>query len=471
MQISKKLTVAGGLVAAGLLAACGGGGGGAVTRTPLAATSPSSGGAATQSTGTKITFTIPLVGKPARAKTAGARRHAAGTRKPQYVSADTLGVQVAVTSGTTTKTVYADTTSGANCANLTQSSLVCTIIVPTIGASETLAMTTVDQTPTGDTNGYGSGFPTNTNVLGIGSVTVTPTPGALTNVSLTINPIVGGFADCGISEVSGGQVGDDTSVPFFSAAGSARFVVTAGTPSVAVWSPEALGRDQDSTYFASPEPFVDVNNSAAPVTVTSSSSHFTMYAAPGGNTVASPGPYAQTISMADTSFAPNYGLFAIYVNYDGSAPAGTTIILSNNLSATPPWAGTPSSANYLVPVTWTLAPVSVTPTTLSVSYSGTPFPTSATVTGADYGATNGMKVASNSAGSNTCSDTATPSQVDATIASSPIVTAPGSTQWQQTFTVNTNETAPTSGTETCTFALEDNDRAVPTPTVTVTVYP
>jgi hypothetical protein len=475
IEHKNTLLTLGGLIAIGALAACGGGNSASGTPTAL----PSSGqiAHATQSTGTRITFTINRA-KPAARKHAAARRTSA-KRGLEFVSANTSGAQIAITSGSATTTVYADVSaSGLNCSGIGGNSQTCSVVVPTLGSNETIVLTTVDETPTGDANGYGTGFPTNTNVLGIGTATVTPTPGAITTVNMTVDPVVGDMYDCGIIQQYAGSVAEDGGGGWQnqSNANFARLVVTAGTATN--WAMQPTWADRDETYpgitLPSPEPFVDVNGTPQPETIVSSSSHLTLFAAPNGAPLASPapspGPYTQTLSLPDTSFANDSGCFWIYFNYDGSAPAGTTVTLSNNLAATPPWAGSISSPTYGITLVYLLAPVGVvSPSTnaLSLSFSGT----TATVVGTDYGATNGMSAgssASNYADGN-CYDTLNTSTADATITSGSSIST---TTWQQSFTVTATGTPPAMGTtETCVFSLSDTDTRIPSPPITVTLSP
>jgi len=456
-----NLFILGGLLAAATLAACGGGGSSAITGSPHVTTSATLPAQTTQTTGTRITFTISRNAQPAHKHAAAkTKRTASASRKPKYVSEATDGVQVSITSGSTTKTVYADATaSGANCVSSGTNEDTCSVIVPTIGATETIVVTTVDQQPTNDTNGYGTGFPSNTNVLGYGTATVAPSGLGVTNVTLTVDPVVAAYYDCGSSDISGNFQQDGGGSGYESSGTVARFVVTAGKPATWTYEPEWCDVDEDVPQtIASPLPFVDVNGSPEPLTFTSSSSSLTMYAAPGGTSVASPGPYAQTVTMNDSSDTDEYGEMLLYVSYDGTAPAGTTMTFSNNLAATPPWPGTVSGSTYNLQLVYTLAPVAASPgpvtapaTTISVGAGGT-----GTVYGSDFGATNGMN-----AGDGNCYDTTTTSQVDATVAAGSM----NMTSWIEPFTVTVTGSPP----ETCSFTLYDGDTNVPTFPITVSI--
>jgi len=411
MHISKNVTFGfGALIAAGILAACGGGGGNALTSSPrIPSASPSAGSAATQTTGTKLTLTF-KPGKTTFGKHGFAAHRAAGaSRSPKLISGSTTGLQIAITSGTTSTTLYVDTTAaGANCTtNQTTSLETCSLILPTIGTTESIAVTTVDQLPTADTNGRGSGFPVNTNALGVGIASVTPAPGVLTTVNIAVNPVASSMFDCGVQGFGASRVAEEDAYAQYGAYASPpaspppanRFVVTPGTPATFEWQPIWLDADGNAPSVAqSPQPFVDVNDAPVPITISSSSTHVSVATFQNGTNGESPppaGPFAQTISLPDMSYTTNGFFFFIYIAYDGSYPTPgatpATITYANNLTAPRPF--TSPAATYGFTVAIPIAPVTVVSPgpiaspTLTIPSGGT-----ANLIGYDLLAANGMLI-------------------------------------------------------------------------------
>jgi len=460
------------LLAAALLAACGGGS----QSTPPIVGSPGGPGATTPTSETAIKIQIP-VGLPKK------RPHAA--RRRNYVSMNAMGLQISVSAtGAPTKTFYADISSTSPLCvypsplpvQSTMSEATCTITVPTLAASETINALEVDTTPTGEnvSTGLGTGFTTTSNILGVGSGTAVATAGTSTTW-VALNPVVKTLFDCPyatsyINNPSLQNFGDDTT-------GSPRLVVTAGLAAVGQFGVEffdaamgwyfALPSPLPAGLVPSPQPFVDVNGSSTPITITSNNANITLYALSSPSPAAS--PFAVTTSMPDNRYYLYNCIFLIDVNTSAAltapAPGATppTITFANNLTASLPAPYVTSApGNYGSTLVYVVAPVAVTPNTANVAVTGS---VTATVTGSDYGATSGMGAESAyAANDGNCKDTTTTSQVDATVVGAAINT----TTWQQVFTI----TPVHAGT--CQFILYDIDTNVVTTTVTpvtVTVGP
>src|SRR5580658_3412677 len=155
------------LVCAAFLVACGGGGG----------SSPIAGGSMTGShssgatgPGTTLTIVIHRDGGTKNYLTRSTTRHhgtqvAQVRRSPKYISYGAEGLQVTVSAtGVASQSVYADLT-GSLC-NTSGPVETCTINIPTIATSEQFTILETDSTPTGTNGSYGTGFPSNTNILG-----------------------------------------------------------------------------------------------------------------------------------------------------------------------------------------------------------------------------------------------------------------------------------------------------------------
>src|SRR5580658_2611415 len=158
------------LVCAAFLVACGGGGG----------SSPIAGGSMTGShssgatgPGTTLTIVIHRDGGTKNYLTRSTTRHhgtqvAQVRRSPKYISYGAEGLQVTVSAtGVASQSVYADISHGsALCTPPTGNVSTCTLSVPTIAANEQISILEVDEEPTNPTNGYGTGFPSGSNILG-----------------------------------------------------------------------------------------------------------------------------------------------------------------------------------------------------------------------------------------------------------------------------------------------------------------
>ncbi len=447
-------------LAAASLAACGGGGTGNTT-TPSApiVNNGAGSGSTTQSTGAHISFTYTQgVARPGTST--AATRHIAGSRAPKFIDYYAVGgLQLTITSGTATPQVlyYDVTRTNPNCVvtDTTNNSVACTLNIPTLGTTETIAAVEVDHQPTNvsATTGLGTGFPSNSGVIAVGSTSVT-LPGGYTNVPLSLNPVVASYYDCGYNTLSG-NFGEDYSNS--SNTQAPRIVVTAGTPATAYLYPTDVTVDGDipapvSTPAAGfvGQPFVDVNGTATALTATSSSSHVSFFVEPGAATTPAP-TYTTSASIPNSSVNyenNNYYSMIFLVQYDGVGTSPMTLTFANNLSATPPafGGGTPSPA-YTFTYTYPIVPVSLTPATLTFASSGA---LAQTVTASDSGSTQNMTAPASCISSGSV-----------TIAS--VTSLAPLANGLQSFTI-----APVA-TGTCTFSVKDGQSNVPTNTVTVTV--
>jgi len=530
MTTKTKLGFSIGLLATALLAACGGGGGTSAI-TPAKSAGGSGGSTASQSTsGAHLTFTFTRGKKPSRPSssatqrrgTGAARRNAGATRSPKYFSGNVNGLQITVTSGSATQTLYVDADSQNVCtADSSESAnnvFTCTIAIPTLGATETISALEVDQEPVnGTTTGYGTAFPSNTNVLAVGSTTATLTAGANTIIPLSFNPVAVALnTDCGTSSIAfnnnmmaatsygsrgfyaTGKRGSEAET----STSSGRIVVTAGTASSTIATVEVEDADGYPLYplggspSAAPvgQPFVDVNGSPAPITVTANNASVGAFVEPGGIEPPSPFPspaFAQSTALAtsaslyqDTDFCGNALIAFSYTPPSpspSSTPAVETIALSNNLSAVPPVFTGPPNGNgltsYASTYTYIVVPIWASPATVSVTVGG---PT-ATVTGYDYGAEAEVCNYFNGCRGNGMGSAPVPASVTsgpnfdtncydaggtgiATISAGSYSTPLGS----QTFAI---AAGTVTATDTCTFVLFDEGTGVITNPVTVTVNP
>lgn len=483
-----------GVAGVAALAACSGGGSSPNPIAPITSQAPGSGSTSPTTTGSmKLTLTInrnPQSTKRPFAASRSARRGTAATRKPQYISQHPVsGLQISVSANGTTKTVYADISAGTSgppvvpespLCTTTSGVETCTITVPTLGSSETISATEVDQPPTnevtsGNGAGYGSGFPTNSHVLAAGSTTATVAGGA--SLALGLGPVIASGNDTGClfffpsSSPTSNYNGDYdyTSYP-------GRFVVTAGVAQAfldcIVWY-DASGATGDSN--ATPVPLSDVNGSPEPYTITSSAQHIGVefYTPAELNATfppATPGPSATVAQVPDTSY--NFGTFFVYgLAVDGQQPAVATIVESNNLSATlsPYVTATPYASSETLGV----ATLTVSPATSSVSLSGTD---TTTITATDYLGSGGLSPfgsVNNTIGRQNAGECISTSDGVTPLASVAAVGAISTTTWQQAFQV----TGTAQGT--CSFVLSDNNtynngyqgNGVITPVVTITVNP
>jgi hypothetical protein len=472
-------------LAAAALAACGGGGSNSGTPASLtpAATAPGTTTTSSAKGAVKLTFTYSSA--PSSTHATAGRAHVAGTRRvPQYLSNKTSGFQITITAGTQS-TVYdidLNYNNSVMCTNNGNNQYACTLTLPTLAATETIAILALDQEPTGTvdpatgiatvttgTTTVPGPFPSGTAVLATGSTTVTLTPGAITNVAISLNPVIGAWYDCGLYANSNAEGYDYN---------GRRLVLTGNVASSGTLAPIPVDYDGGYPIAVAPtagaalvgQPFSDVNGTAQPITAVSSFSHVTV-AAQNPQGAASPpyppvGTFIANVAFPDSSYDSlnEDGLFLGF-KYDGFAsPSGNagTIVVANNLTATPPlFSGTPpyvrpgccypygstspSTTNYSSTMTYTLAPLFATAASATITHG-----TTMAVTGYDPGATNSMGV-------NDC--------LDAYGNDLGYETPAGSiTNGVQPFTFTAGSTPGT-----CTFVLNDGDTGIQSNPVTVTI--
>jgi len=463
MRLASLFGFGAALVCAALLVACGGGGGGS---SPVAGGSLSGGdhSANAQSTGTRVTIVINRT--PGKAHTQSTpRRGAQASRRPKYLSTNAAGLQLTVSaSGVASQTVYADVSGSSPLCTTSSSIETCVITVPTLAASEQFSALETDSLPNSESAGYGTGFPTGSNILGAINASETVQLGGANAIGLELGPVTGHFYDCSgnqappasLPQPYGTNFGIDQSTRNDDnyAIGS-RIVVTGGvavTGSMATEFCDPAGGYDD--YDSTPAPFVDVNGSPTPITLTSNSSGLTLAPIVNNGTAPPTSAYAQTASIANDSYEWYDCVFEIGVKTSASFTAPATIVVNNNLTAINPF----TSSNYASAMTYTVVPITVSPTTATVSASGG----TATVTGSDNSATSGMQATSSYAadGDGYCMDSN--SNILATVAQTASI---NTTNWTQSFQITGNS----NGTGTCTFYLQDVNAGTVTQVVTVTV--
>ena len=307
------------LLTAATVAACSGGGSGGTT--PAV-----SGGAPNQGTpqtsGFRATLTINRAAGAAHSLAHRLRVGTASSRSPQYVSYYTNGLQLTIVSGSASQTLYYDlSTNSSLCTyNGTTQTESCSLPVPTLGGTETLTAIEVDQTPTNlAKSGLGTAFPSNSLVLARGTTTATLTPGGVTTVALALDPVIGGWYDCGYDTEQGTLREDYSATPL-------RYVVTGNAAVTAVVYPAYADADGNTIYPVSEnangsyagQPFTDVNGTLTPGTAVSNSSHVVIY--PWSFAVApSPAPpalsaYVQTATFADSSYEVQNNFYSMAVS-------------------------------------------------------------------------------------------------------------------------------------------------------------
>ena len=473
-RVIATLGFGGALFAGAMLAACGGSGSAGGSSSALPATQSggsASGPAAKASTNITVRIDRQSPAWPACEGVTGS------SKRRDYISTCAKGLQVAVSTtgaNATTRTIYADlSTNSPLCTPGTVGTVeTCALSVPTLATSETIVATEVDQTPTSESGGYGTGFPTGSNVLAASSMPVTTIPGAVTNLALGLDPVAAYFAVCG--HLTSGETHnfEEDTLPAPSPPATplpARIVFTSG---VGTTSPvPQIGvefTDADHGYVdtdLTPVPFADVNGSPTPISVVSSSSSVTVAPIPNPSITALPAPsYSMTASIPDDSYewggGDPAGAFVIGVKLLAGLTTPQTITISNNLKATSPFKGTGIGRTYSNDLVINIVPISVSSTTATV---GVTEDTTASVTGSDDLAYNGMGAESVwSADDGKCFDATTSTQEDASVTSSGSIST---STWLQTFTI----TPMNPGS--CTFYLYDLDTQVITAPVTVTVNP
>lgn len=456
----------GALLCGALLAACAGGGGtGGGPGTTIPA--PAAGGSGSAKT-TRVVVTIRSRGAHAH----GTRRKRA-TKRREYVSTGAQGLQLSVTSGSTTQTVYADLSSTSTLCTTTGNVRTCTISVPTLGAQETFTALETDQAPLNATNGYGTGFSGTTNILAAisQSENLSSQLGGPVTIGLNLGPVVAFFYDCtgawtppptlSIPAQASANFGDD-GTGFNDTGGGTnggRIVVTAGVAvSGSILANFCDPSDGYEDYAPSPAPFVDVDASPVPLTVTSNASQVTLAALADNATPPPSSAYAASASIPTDAYYWDNIYFLVGINVASTYPStsAATIVFNNNLTAVNPFTNQTVNQAFPGSMTYYVAAISASSYSFpSVAANGT-----ATVTGTDEGAYSGMDAESayNAADEN-CNDGS--GTTLATVApSGPI----SSSNWQQAFTISAGSTAGT-----CTFYLYDTKAGTVTQPISVTV--
>ena len=453
------------MLGAAALAACSSGGAGSSPAVSAPVGTSGSGDSGQILGSARLTLTI---GRTQRAKPAQtSRRGTKGTRKPAYISTQAKGLQVAVsTTGTSpaTRTIYADLSSTSPlCTGAGSGSSTCTITIPTLAASELIVATEVDQPPAGSTNGYGTSFPTGSNILAVGTLTTTLTLGTVASLTMGLGPVAGGpFYDCTFSTDGQPAAPPITTANYGFDGGQnsnpGRIVVTAGVASAGLIEPEFGDAANNEGYYEAPPssaPFADVNGSPTPITVTGSSAAITFAPMVNNGTPPPTGAFTATASIPDDGYQWFNCFFVVAVHVAANI-SGTvnSVTVNNNLTALNPLLNPPAA----YPQTFVYPLAAVTASVMgSPAVTGT---VTAQATGTDYLATNGMDAESvPGATDEQCKNGGT---VKATVAPSGAISM---TTWQQAFTI----TPVAAGT--CTFDLYDTNTGIPTLAVSVTVGP
>jgi hypothetical protein len=380
-----------------------------------------------------------------------------------------MGLQLTVSAtGIASQTVYADISSSSPLCSTSNDIETCVIALPTLATNEQFVALETDSIPSSENpSGYGAGFGTNSNILGAISQSKTVQLGASNAIGLELGPVSGHFYDCsaGISApaslpaVYSANFGIDSSVANDPTTGS-RIVVTTGVAATGLIAPLFCNPGPDDNYTdydTTPAPFVDVNGSPTPITLTSNASSLTLVPIVNNGTAPPASAYAQTASIANDGFVWFDCSFFVGVKTSVSFSGSATIVVNNNLTAINPFFSSPSS--YASTMTYTVAAISVSPTAVTVSADGTT--TTANVTGTDFGAINGMDAESAYPNYDyQCESSG--GTVLAMIQSNGSI---NTTTWQQSFKVYGNN----NGTGTCTFFVTDDQAETVTQPITVTI--
>jgi hypothetical protein len=271
---------------------------------------------------------------------------AGSVRSPKLFSTYAKGLifTVAATGTTISQTLYADISSTSPLCTTTNNVSTCTLNVPNIATTETLTAIETDATPTGEntTTGYGTG-PSTVSILGGVSASETVTPGGA--LALTMSPAVSQILD---SDGTINPPSTNVGFGFYLAAnqGGNHYHITLqnGTPESGMGIIVAL-RDADTDDFlgVSGVPLVDMNGTPTAVSFTSLGAGITLFAQPDGNLTYAAPSYAAVTPISDSG-AQDYSPYGDYnaivdVNYDGTPFTTTSIVASNNFTATaPPYA-------------------------------------------------------------------------------------------------------------------------------------
>lgn len=455
------------LTCAALLAACGGGGhsGG------LAGGIPGGTQQSANNSGPGSHVTVYIHAPSGKVHPRVAKRRAKIARRdPKYLSTHSQnGLQISVAAaGATTQTVYVDVSSGSPLCTPTStnsgSERMCTLTIPTVGANEQISALETDSAPQNENgSGYGTGFATGTNILAAVNQTQSVTMGASNSFGIELGPVSALFYDCTgefnppspLPQYSSANFGHDSNVGGDLLSGT-RIVVTGGVAASGSVQINFCDVGEDyQDYDTTPAPFVDVNASPTPITVTSNSSAVTLAAFPNTSTTAPPASaYSATASIPNDGYYWQNTWLVVGIQTTAALSSTATMTVNNNLTALNSFLTPPSS--YANTMTYTVVPITVSATTATVSAAGG----TAIVTGTDSNASDPMDAESAyTAGDENCNTGG--GTTLATI-------SPGSlntTNWTQPFTI----TGASNGTGTCTFYIYDTDAGTVTLPITVTV--
>lgn len=475
------------LLCAAFLVACGGGGGSA----------PGGGGSltgshATTGKGSGSTMTI-VVHRGHTKRTAPTATHtytkkngqqmrlqSVVSRRPKYISDEAYGLQVTISTGNggPSQTVYADISQGSVlCTPPSGDVSSCTIAIPTLGTNEQFTILETDNTPQNDTNGYGTGFATNTNIMGAVQQTQTIQLGTQNNVAMSINPVAAYVFDCsfpyeyyGVPHPFGQPVPYSTNFGVDPSGvnenGQARIVVTAGVAAAGAVVPVFNPADGDCyDPDTNSAPFVDVNASPEPITFTGGSG-VSLVPIINNGTPPPAAAYTSSGSIPNDGYIWDDCFFLVGVKVASSVSSPQPLPVSNNLTALNPFLSPPSS--YASTYTYTVVPLSVSSYSVSVNANN-----STTITASDYGAEESGTDAESAWGANVFTiyytgtldpDESCNNSSGTELANVYSTGSLSTTTGQQTIEIDAGST-----TGTCTFYVLDVYSGVVTQPITVTI--
>jgi hypothetical protein len=403
-------------------------------------------------------------------------------RSPKYISDDAYGLQVTISAGAggASQAIYADISQGSVlCTPPSGDVSTCTIAIPTLGANEQFTILETDQTPQGDTNGYGTGFASGTNIMGSVQQSQTIVLGSQNSVAMSVNPVAAYVYDCSFAYgFYGVPHGFGQPVPYSTNFGidpsgvndndQARIVVTAGVAAAGAVAPLFNPADGDCyDPDTNSAPFVDVNGSPEPITLSAANaSAVSLVPIINNGTPPPAAAYTSSGSIPNDGYIWNDCFFLVGVKVASSLSTPQTVPVSNNLTALNAFLSPPSS--YANTYTYTVVPLSVSSYSVSVAAN-----TSTTITASDYGAGDSGTDAESAWGANyftiyytgtldpdeSCNDSSGTSLAYA-YSNSPFNTTTG----QQTIEIDAGST-----TGTCTFYVLDIWSGVVTQPITVTI--
>ncbi len=388
MRFASLFGLSAALVCAAFLVACGGGGGGS---TPGAGGSQT-GSHTTTGKGSGSTMTIVVhrghtkraapTAKYSYTKKHGTQMHSQySSRKPKYISDDAYGLQVTISTGNggPSQTIYADISQGSVlCTPPSGDVSSCTIAIPTLGANEQFTILETDNTPQNDTNGYGTGFASGTNIMAAVQQSQTVVLGSQNNVAMSVNPVAAYVYDYsfpygffGAPQPAGQPVPYSTNFGIDPSGindnDQARIVVTAGVAASGAIAPVFNPADGDCyDPDTNSAPFVDVNGSPEPITFSAANAPAVSLVPIVNNGTPPPAAaYTSSASIPNDGYIWDDCFFLVGVKVASNLSSPQPLPMSNNLTALNTFLSPPSS--YANTYTYTVVPLSVSSYSVSVA--------------------------------------------------------------------------------------------------------